>query len=226
MHSHRSPPPLLILASASPRRRELLSALGLPFDVVTPTFVEDAAPKGGETPEGFAGRLALAKATAVSGERPEALVLAADTIVVLDGQVLGKPGDAAVAEEMLRRLRGRSHRVITAVALIVRRGGRPAVARTESKVHFRRYSNAEIKAYVGSGGPMDKAGAYGVQDDPFHPAAEVRGCLLSVVGLPLCQVADLLREAGLPVSPGAGLSIPEPCLRRWGGCALAGGKLT
>ena len=219
--SRQSNEPRLILASESPRRRDLLSQLGVDFEVAAPSIVEDKAPRQGEAPEQFAVRLALTKAQAVATESPGAAVLGADTVVVLDSVVMGKPGSAEEAAAMLKRLRGRLHRVITAVAFSGPGSEPPVTAHSETLVRFREYSDEEIRAYVLSGDPMDKAGAYAIQSQALRPAAEVQGCLLSVIGLPACMVAGLLEGAGLAVSPVAGLSVPEPCRSRPGGCSLA-----
>lgn len=200
--------PRLLLASASPRRRELLGALGLTFEVMPSAFEEDASPAPGEMPNGFARRLALSKAKVVADQHPHALVLGADTIVVLEGRVLGKPASVAEADDMLRRLRGREHRVITGVALVAMNGDVLTVEHAETKVVFRRYSDDEMRDYITSGAPMDKAGAYGIQDTAFHPATSVEGCLFNVIGLPTCLVADMLARAGLPVH----FSGPSPIL--------------
>ncbi len=209
--------PRLILASGSPRRKELLAQLGVPFDVVVSQVQEDESPRLGERAEDFASRLALTKAEAVAAENKSALVLAADTIVVVDGQVLGKPTDSQQAVAYLKLLRGRPHRVITAVALHDPRSQAPTTAYVETTVHFRDFTDEEIEGYVATGDPLDKAGAYAIQGSFFRPASRVDGCLHNVVGLPVCLVALLLRGAGLTVDP-VRFQAPEPCERRMGGC--------
>ncbi len=191
----RKPP--IILASASPRRLELLRRLGLMVTVEAADIDEEAI--GGDTPAEVTARVAAAKAEAV--DRPEAVVIAADTAVVLRGERLGKPRSAEEAEAMLRRLRGRRHHVLTAVA--VRAGGHTVVDVVSTLVCMRRYSDAEIAAYVASGDPMDKAGAYAVQHAGFHPVARIRGCYQNVVGLPLCHLCRRLIAEGIhcPVLP-------------------------
>ncbi|MEX0762990.1 MAG: nucleoside triphosphate pyrophosphatase [Dehalococcoidia bacterium] len=197
----------LALASASPRRAGILSDAGFRFDV-SPANVNESA-VAAETPEQMAVRLAETKAASVAARRPGDIVLGADTLVVLDGQALGKPSDEAEATDMLRRLRGRSHDVITGIA--VAGACRPVSMAEVTRVVFRAYSDVEIQEYVSSGRPLDKAGAYGIQDEPFSPAASFTGCYLNVVGLPLCAVTRLLRQAGctaeddtLPECPGPG----------------------
>lgn len=144
---------------------------------------------------------------------PDALVLGADTIVVHEGTMLGKPVDAAEAEAMLTRLRGSERVVITGVALIGTFRGDRRTASAGTTVLFRDYSDPKMQAYIAGGSPMDKAGAYGVQDEAFHPAAEVRGCLQNVIGLPVCLVKDLLERAGIQAAPSASYLVPDACSR-------------
>jgi septum formation protein len=207
---------ILHLASASPRRRALLRALGRPFTIGTAPLDEEALEASYTGPaEELAEHLARAKAAATIADldddgRDPALVLTADTTVLLDGRVLGKPRDAAEAAAMLRALRGRTHTVVTGVALALAQtgadaGGDDAEAHLRStavatRVHMRAYGDEEIAGYVASGDPLDKAGAYGVQHPGFQPVARVEGCYLAVVGLPLCAVAALLADAGELVS--------------------------
>jgi septum formation protein len=181
----------LILASASPRRRTLLGALGVPFDVRVADVEEVFVPG---TPAGEeAERLAMAKAEACSRSLDgpnEALILGADTIVVLDGEPLGKPRDADEARAMLRGLRGRPHEVITGVAMLCPSGGR--TDRATTRVHMRDYTDAEIAAYIATGDPFDKAGAYAIQHTGFAPVERIEGCYCAVMGLPLWTVRRLL----------------------------------
>lgn len=181
---------MLILASASPRRRELLDRMGLAH-VVVPADV-DETPLPGEAPEELVSRLAEAKATHVlrahAADRP--VVLAADTVVVVDGTVLGKPADAADAAAMLRRLSGRTHEVLTGVA--VARGDRVEVVVERTAVTFAELDDAEIAAYVGTGEPLDKAGAYGIQGRGGNFVTRIEGSYDNVVGLPTRTVRDLL----------------------------------
>lgn len=188
---------MLILASGSPRRRHLLARLGLPFDVVQPEIDEsDLAGR----PERVARRLAAAKARTVSGDHPDATVLAADTVVAHRGVLLGKPHDAAEAEVTLKRLRGRTHRVITAVAVLPPRRLRSLVDHTVTRVTMRLYTDAEIAASIARGDPFDKAGAYAIQDERLAPVAAYLGCYCNVVGLPLWTAVRLLRRAGLDIT--------------------------
>lgn len=195
----------LILASASPRRRELLARLGVPFDV-RPSAVEETLAPGTAAPA-LAAALARAKVRDVAdrlgaaGEEP-ALVLGADTLVVLDGRPLGKPATRDDARAMLRALRGRGHEVVTAVALLDASSGRETAETVTSRVIMRAYSEREIDAYVATGEPDDKAGAYAVQGAGGRLVTRVEGCYTNVVGLPLGTTARLLRAFGLaPAGP-------------------------
>ena len=187
----------LVLASGSPRRREIMEAAGLAFEVVLSDVTEDPAAPG-ERADRYAMRMARHKASAVAPSLGRGIVLGADTVVVLDGAILGKPTSAREAVEMLRGLRGRDHGVTTGLAVVDSESGRTETAASTSTVHMRPYDNDEIAAYVASGEPFDKAGGYGVQDPCFRPADRVEGCYLNVVGLPLCTTADLLDRVGLP----------------------------
>lgn len=186
--------PRLILASASPRRRDLLGRLDLEF-AVAPAEIPEELPAQAPRAERMARRLARAKALAVAARYPALPVLAADTVVVFRGRLLGKPADEAEAWAMLRGLRGRWHRVITAVA--VARDRRVRVDHAVTQVRMREYSDEEIAASIARGAPFDKAGAYAIQDECFRPVAEYRGCYCNVVGLPLALVIDLLDRVGI-----------------------------
>jgi len=182
-----------LLASNSPRRREMLGWLGWEF-TVRPADI-DETPLPGEAPEPYVLRLAGSKAlAALSYAQEDQTVLAADTIVADGDTLLGKPASAEEATGMLRQLRGRSHRVCTAIALIFPEN-RNRVQRSicVSQVPMRLYSDAEIAAYVASGDPLDKAGAYAIQHSEFHPVENFNGCFASVMGLPMCH---LLRVTG------------------------------
>ena len=182
---------ILILASASPRRRELLGQLGIPFDVVPSDVPEVAEP--GESPADFARRVARAKASDVAHGRPGAFVLGADTVVIASGVMFGKPADRADARRMLTRLSGSTHRVLTAVALIGPEGTVDELA-VETAVEFRPLSEAEVEAYLDSGEPFDKAGAYAVQGGAAQFVTRIEGSYSNVVGLPLDEVTTLLRR--------------------------------
>jgi septum formation protein len=187
----------LLLASQSPRRRELLALLGLPFETAAPDV--DESPQASEPPPALAARLSQAKARACSGwnrsiaGNAHAVVIACDTIVALERLVLGKPRDEAEAAEMLRQLRGRPHSVYTAVTLLEEAADRAVTDVAETQVVMRPYTDAELTAYVASGDPMDKAGAYAIQHSSFHPVSKVRGCYANVMGLPLCHLTRSLR---------------------------------
>ena len=191
------PPPRLILASASPRRRALLAQIGAAPDAVSPAEI-DETPRPGETPRACALRLAVEKADAAAA-RPDlgdALILAADTVVSAGRRILGKPEDAAEAERFLRLLSGRRHRVATGVAL--RRGARRWTRLVETQVRLKRLADAEIAAYLACGEWRGKAGGYAIQGVAAAFAAAINGSYSNVVGLPLTETAGLLEAAGRP----------------------------
>lgn len=175
----------LILASASPRRSELLASLGVAFRVIAPEI--DETPLPGEKPRPFAERLAEEKACAVEAE---GILIAADTIVVQNNALLGKPTDAAHAYEMLASLSGKAHEVITGVC--VKSAAQTVVFSVVTEVVFRVLEPEEIEAYVASGDPMDKAGAYAIQGGAAHMVRSINGSYTNVVGLPLCELYDAL----------------------------------
>jgi septum formation protein len=183
----------LVLASASPRRRELLTQAGYIFEVRPPHVIEDLRPE--EDAIAYVVRLARDKAQAVftAINDPDAIVLGADTTVTLDGHILAKPEDAADAARMLRMLSGRTHRVITGVAIATAKG--VEVAAEVTGVQFLTLSDEEIDAYVATGEPTDKAGAYGIQGLAAKWIPRVEGCYFNVVGLPLALVATMLEQA-------------------------------
>ena len=184
-----SPEPLT-LASSSPRRRQLLEMLGIPVRVVPANIVEERRPV--ETPVDYVERLAREKALSVRGR----LVLGADTTVVLRDEVLEKPADEADALRMLRKLQGRTHQVVTSVALVS--GERVHQATDVTNVAFRRLTDRFLEAYVATGEPMDKAGAYGIQGYGAALVERIEGDFFSVMGLPLRLVLGLLEEIGEP----------------------------
>src|SRR5690606_14398094 len=187
----------LYLASASPRRRALLTQIGVEFDVRVPDV--DETPEEGEAPDAYVRRIAEVKAEAVWAETSGARrpVLAADTTVVLDGRVLGKPQAPDEALAMLEALSGRTHRVLTAVALRVEAGISSVVS--VSEVRFRTTTDAERRAYCATGEPFDKAGGYGIQGFGAIFVEHLSGSYSGVMGLPLCETALLLARAGVPV---------------------------
>jgi len=188
--------PAIILASASPRRRELLSLIGVQHEV-RPAYADESM-RGGESPREHAERLARAKAEAVAGpDKSDAgtVVIGADTIVVIEGRVLGKPTDERQAAAMLNELSGRSHTVITAVA--VAHGGRTFSGVEEVSVTFRSLTAEEIDCYISTGEPMDKAGAYGIQGFGATIVERIEGDYFAVMGLPLTRLVRLLEEAGV-----------------------------
>ncbi len=180
----------LVLASASPRRRELMTAAGYTFDVDVADV--DEAVRAGETADAYVRRVARAKALAVAARRPDALVLGADTTVVVDNDILAKPVDAADAARMLRQLSGRAHRVLTAVCAIGPTG--ESEGQSETHVWMRPLSEPEIADYVASGEPADKAGAYAIQGRASRFIPRIDGEYSNVVGLPMTVVDGLLRQ--------------------------------
>jgi septum formation protein len=184
---------MLVLASASPRRQELLRNAGIAFEVQPAHIAEDPLP--GEAAKDCAERLAREKALAVARQRPHDIVLGADTVVVVDGQLLGKPSDAADAARMLRMLSGREHQVITGICLVV--SGKPLVASETTLVTVNEIADQEIAEYVASGEPMDKAGAYAIQGIASRWIPRIEGDYSNVVGLPVALVYCMLRQAGV-----------------------------
>ena len=196
----------LILASSSPRRRELLGLTGLPFELASADI--DETPHPGEPAIIYTVRLSQTKAQAVQRTVfSSALILAADTTVADGDAILGKPADAAEARAMLRQLRGRTHQVYTALTVIDSETGRSVTDVAVTDVPMRRYSDAEIEAYIASGDPFDKAGGYAIQNSGFHPVNLTEGCFANVVGLPLCHLLRTLRQFG--VEPAA--DVPRRC---------------
>ena len=184
---------MIVLASGSPRRRQLLEMIGLEFRVVAPGVDETRGPA--EQPEGYVTRLARKKASTVAGRERGAVVLAADTTVVLRGHVFEKPQSPEDAGRMLRELRGRKHQVMTAVA--VAQDGRVEHALDVTEVTFRPLTDAQIAAYVATGEPVDKAGAYAIQGKGAALVEGIRGDFFGVMGLPLRLALDLLERFGV-----------------------------
>jgi septum formation protein len=194
----------LILASNSPRRKALLGLLGWPFEVI-PADIDESR-RTDEPPVAYVKRLACEKAQAISSQ-VEGLVLAADTIVVDGEELLGKPVDEADARRMLVQLRERTHQVYTGIALIDTETGDSYDSVCCTDVPMRAYEDAEIDAYIATGDPLDKAGAYAIQHEGFHPVEGLTGCYASVMGLPLCYLVVGLRHFGIEVPE----SLPEDC---------------
>lgn len=188
--------PRVVLASASPRRRELLTLIGIEH-VVIPSHLDETMHPG-EQPAAHATRLAVEKAGAIADAHPDAVVIGADTVVVLDGRVLGKPADLEASREMLRALNGRTHTVVTAVAVAY--AGSTRQGAEEVAVTFRELTDEEIDAYVATREGMDKAGAYGIQGFGATIVERIDGDFFAVMGLPLVRLTRLLRDAGLRYS--------------------------
>lgn len=183
----------IILASQSPRRRELLTLIGIPHEIRPADLDESLLP--GESPTAHAERLARSKADAIAAHERDAVVIGADTIVVLDGEILGKPADAAEAMATLRRLSGRTHTVHTAVA--VARNGHIVAGVESVEVTFRPLSEEQIETYVATREPMDKAGAYGIQGFGAVIVERVHGDYFAVMGLALGRLVGLLAQVGV-----------------------------
>ena len=203
MDSEINRPPPIILASASPRRQELLGKIGLEFEVVPAHIDEEALHEG--NPEKDAPRAAMAKARAVAGLLKEGLVLGADTMVMLEGAIFGKPANREQARQFLNRLSGRTHTVYTGVALVEIRSGTEVSALETTPVTFRELSEGEIEAYLDTPDPYDKAGAYGIQSGGRRFIQKIDGDFFNVMGLPVKRVIELL---GRFIDP-AGLSVPQ-----------------
>ena len=186
----------LILASTSPRRKDLLSLLGLPFDIIPADLDESRLP--GESPADYVRRLACEKAHKVARDT-QGLVLAADTTVADGDEILGKPESGADARRMLQQLRGRTHQVFTGIAVVEPGTGESYVDVCRTDVPMRDYTDEEISAYIATGDPMDKAGAYAIQSASFHPVENLEGCFASVMGLPLCHLVPGLTRFGLDI---------------------------
>jgi septum formation protein len=184
----------LILASDSPRRKAILEQAGFSFEVRPARMAEERV--SGETPEAFARRIAWEKAQTVASEVGEGLVIGADTVVVIGEEVLGKPASPEEAAAMLRKLSGREHRVLTAVAVVEASTRRAATAIEATRVWFRPLTEEEIATYVATGEPMDKAGAYGIQERGGLLVERIEGDYLNVVGLPLGRVLELVKRFG------------------------------
>jgi septum formation protein len=195
----------LILASASPRRAEILRNAGIQFEV-RKTDVDETR-LAGEAPGNCVRRLALAKALSAEAEYRDAgqetLVLGADTVVVVDAEVLGKPVSQNDARSMLRRLSGRIHEVYGGLALLRSSGGEQRVVEEITRVHFAPLTDREIEDYIATGEPFDKAGAYGIQGIGGRYVTRIEGCYFNVMGLPLARLWSLLRELGWENSVGA-----------------------
>jgi len=194
----------VVLASASPRRKDLFALLGLDFQIGPADVIEDPLPS--EPGPDYVLRLAEKKARwAAARQNADVVIVAADTTVVDNSQILGKPSDSADAERMLHTLRGNIHQVFSGIA--VKRDGELIADICGTDVSMRQYSDQEIHDYINSGDPMDKAGAYAIQHAGFHPVKELQGCFANVMGLPLCHLTRALRKLGVEI----GTNVPKVC---------------
>jgi septum formation protein len=187
----------IILASGSPRRRELLEKLGLKFEVDPAEYVETM--KSGMKPEEIARYLSLQKAQAVAKKYPDAIIIAADTFGLISGEIIGKPHNEAEARNILRKLSGRTHRVITGFTIIDTTAGKAVSRSVETAVHFRALTEEEIDAYVDTGETLDKAGAYGIQGLGAVLVDRIEGDFYNVIGLPLSALVKALKDFGIDV---------------------------
>lgn len=207
----------LVLASSSPRRREIIRMLDVAVACVSPKELE-TKPGPDEAVEPYVARLSLGKAKEVFLQNLSSVVIGADTVVVLEGMILGKPIDIKDATETLQALRGKTHRVVTGVAVLDPSTGEADIVTRSTIVSMRCYTNEEIADYVSRGQPFDKAGGYAVQDPIFNPCEYIEGCYLNVVGLPLCDLLALLRRVEVNATIGAGCRLPDGC----NDCPIAG----
>ncbi len=212
-------PERLVLASASPRRRQLFSLLSVPFIVAAADVDEEI--EEGESPQEMVRRLSLAKARAVALSYPGDVIVAADTTVVLDGNMLGKPADETEAVAMLRRLRGRKHIVFSGVTVYHPTSEQVCTELAESGVWMRAYTDGAVARYAASGNPLDKAGAYAIQHQSFNPVERIEGCYASVMGLPLCHLARTLAQLGLTLP----VDVPQACQGFTGYRCLVAGEI-
>lgn len=204
--------PAFILASSSPRRQALLRLLGIPFAVQGADIDETPFPQ--EESLAYVSRMAQTKARTLAERFPHAWVLAADTSVILGGEILGKPENSPHATQMLRRLRGKTHQVVTVWALEGRTPNGEVVQHlqtTQNHVLLHPMSDAEIERYVASGDPLDKAGAYAIQNTEFRVVEAYDGCYAGIMGLPLCQVQEKLATCGFAVQRVTHLATTTPC---------------
>ena len=199
----------VILASGSPRRRELLSALGFGFQVMPADIVETPLP--GEVVQDTVARLSLAKAHAVAARLEAGYVIGADSLVVLDGRPFGKPADDAEARRMLLELRGTRHQVTTGVTVIDVASDLRLTASMTSDIALREFTDEEIEASIALGTPLDKAGAYAVQDEALHLARSWEGCYSNIVGLPVCRLLEMLEELGCTLPSQAVVASADAC---------------
>ena len=195
----------VVLASSSPRRRDLLNLIGIAHEVHPANIDETMRPR--EAPRRYAERLAREKASAIATRDPDLITIGADTVVVINRKVLGKPADAGDAARMLRMLSGREHTVITAVA--VSRGRKLRSAIEEVRVKFRRLRDDEIDAYIAMGEPMDKAGAYGIQGYGATIVERIEGDYFAVMGSPLVRLVGLMRDVGVRYQFGELATSPD-----------------
>ena len=200
----------IVLASGSPRRKELLALLGLNF-TVTPADVDESI-NGEEDPANYVARVSKSKALAAKELIDEdSLIISADTTVVHAGKIVGKPATSQDAEKMLKSMRSKSHQVISGLSLYVQQGEKLYEDIATTEVAMRNYTDIEIREYVESGDPLDKAGSYAIQHQGFHPVQSVTGCFANVVGLPLCHLTRTMKKARLKMGYSFGEDVAQKC---------------
>ncbi len=199
--SNNKTTPDLILASQSPRRKDLLEQAGIAFDVIPGNFDEDSVPLG--EPESYAKVLAVEKAKQIADQYPDTWVIGADTVVCIDDAVLGKPGSQQDARRMLNQLNGRTHQVVTGYALVHKYRLKIIAHAVRTDVRFKALSEKEIEWYIRTSEPFDKAGGYAIQGLGTFLVKEINGSYTNVVGLPVCEVIELLYQEGV-MRPGPG----------------------
>ena len=200
----------IILASTSPRRRDLIKILDLNVEVRTPLGVE-TPPYWRESPEEYVLRLSFDKANEISNQVPRAIVIGADTVVEMNNNIFCKPLDRRDAKTMLQKLGGHAHTVFTGVTALDGRTGIWKSSVTSTKVHMRKYSEKELDTYVDTGRPFDKAGGYAIQDLQFNPVNHIQGCYLNVIGFPICEVMTLIKNLGVNTTLKESFTPPEQC---------------
>ncbi len=203
----------LILASTSPRRREILALLGAPFEVIAPDFVESLSP--GRSLEDEVLDFSFGKAASVAAKNPQSIVVGGDTMILLEGKKVGKPADAEDAKRILRFLSGKTHRIYTAVAILDGLGGPGHTAVEEVSVRMRAYADAEVERYVAAGESLDKAGAYSIQGRGRALIEAIDGDYLAAVGLPLKPLAAYLKSRGVAIPLDVDRLYAEKAFLNW-----------
>ena len=188
-----------------------MAGLDTPVDTISPVL-DEPSPNSGECPAAFVVRLSLAKAREIADRVSDAIVVGADTSVVFDQHIMGKPSSLAEATYMLKHLRARTHHVVTGVTTIDSQSGKSLSTSDSTDVTMRPYTDAEIASYIATGNPLDKAGGYAIQDPIFDPTEGIHGCYLNVIGLPMCKVISMLNQLGYLTTLKPDWRVHERCL--------------